>query len=137
MSNSHENSIPQDMREALDKFSKASQEILERFLAPMEATEPPPIIYHYTNDVGLRGILETGQLWLGDIFNLNDPSELQHGLFLAARTLKSKAANGPRETEEFARFFENFVKSESNLKLASYFICSFSSCDNDLGQWRA
>jgi hypothetical protein len=34
---------------------------------------PPPIIYHYTNDAGLRGILESGKLWLTDIFDLNDP----------------------------------------------------------------
>jgi hypothetical protein len=30
----------------------------------------PPIVYHYTNDVGLKGIQEVGQLWLTDIFDL-------------------------------------------------------------------
>jgi hypothetical protein len=42
-----------------------------------EGEEPPHIIYHYTGDVGLRGILETGQLWLTDVYGLNDPSELR------------------------------------------------------------
>jgi hypothetical protein len=32
MRNSHENLMPQDMRDALDKFSKESQEAIEAFL---------------------------------------------------------------------------------------------------------
>jgi len=137
MENSHENPMPQDMRDALDKFSKESQEAIEAFLAPMEALEPPPLIYHYTDDTGLRGILETGKFWLSDIFNLNDPSELKHGYSLAITLLKRKAANNSVAVAEFIKILESFGKSGGNIELANYFICSFSSCGNDLGQWRA
>ncbi len=133
MSNSHEDSfdhIPRDV-EALSRFDKESEEILRSFLGPINGSESPPIIYHYTDANGLRGILETGRLWLSDIFTLNDPSELRHGIFWAAKILKK---NGPKE---FARFFEDFFKSESNVNRANYFICSFSSRGNDLAQWRA
>ncbi len=140
MNNSHDNSIhvfPPDLREALDRFSKESEETLRSFLEPMEASEPPPIIYHYTNDVGLKGILETGQLWLGDIFSLNDPSELKHGFSLASDILKSKAISGPEECKAFARNFESFGKPGGGIDSGNYFMCSFSSSGNDLGQWRS
>src|SRR6476646_739847 len=136
MNNSEEISFPKDMREALDKFSKESQDVVEAFLAPMNATEPPPLIYHYTDDAGLRGILETGQFWLSDIFNLNDPSELKHGYSLAIDILKRKAANNSGAVAEFIKILESFGKSGGNIELANYLICSFSSGGNDLGQWR-
>jgi hypothetical protein len=72
--------VPRDMQDALERFNDDAQEIVHSFLATLALQQPPPIIYHYTNDVGLKGILETGQLWLTDIFSLNDPSELTHGL---------------------------------------------------------
>ena len=56
--------IPQDMKDALTTFDATAEGIVKSFLQTVEAQEPPAIIYHYTNDVGLRGILETGQLWL-------------------------------------------------------------------------
>lgn len=54
--------IPQDMQDALTKFYATADGIVKSFLETVESQEPPEIIYHYTNDVGLRGILETGQL---------------------------------------------------------------------------
>ena len=64
---------------------------------PMECaldSEPPPsTIYHYTTDQGLRGILENGSLWVTDIFSLNDPSELKHGLQIAEEALTATAKN--------------------------------------------
>jgi hypothetical protein len=48
------------------------------------------MIYHYTNSAGLKGILESGNLWFSDIFGLNDPSELRHGLGCAIDILKAQ-----------------------------------------------
>ena len=85
--------IPQDMKDALIKFDAAAEAIVKSFLDTVESQEPPKIIYHYTNDVGLRGILESGQLWLSDIFNLNDPSELSHGFSHAVSDLPDARAH--------------------------------------------
>jgi len=128
--------IPQDMQDALSKFDATAQGIVKSFLETVEAEEPPAIIYHYTNDVGLRGILETGQLWLSDIFNLNDPSELSHGFSHAVKILNDKAAKGPRESQVFAKHFSAFHEAGMQAS-AHYFVCSFSADGNDLGQWRA
>jgi hypothetical protein len=128
--------LPQDMRDALSTFDTAASEIVTSFIAPLDIQEPPAVVYHYTNDVGLRGILETGRLWLSDIFSLNDPSELRHGISRAVNILKSKAENGPPETKRFAEDFAAFLESgvESS---AHFFVVSFSLDGDELGQWRA
>lgn len=128
--------IPQDMDDALTKFDATAEKIVKSFLDTIESREPPEIIYHYTNDVGLRGILETGQLWLSDIFNLNDPSELSHGFSHAVNILNDKAAKGPPESQVFAKHFAAFHQGGMQGS-AHYFVCSFSADGNDLGQWRA
>ena len=128
--------IPQDMKDALLKFDAAAEAIVKSFLDTVESQEPPKIIYHYTNDVGLRGILESGQLWLSDIFNLNDPSELSHGFSHAVKILNDKAAEGPPESQVFAKHFAAFHQGGMQGS-AHYFVCSFSADGNDLGQWRA
>ena len=129
--------VPRDMQDELEKFNAEAEQIVHSFLGTLESQEPPSIIYHYTNDVGLRGILETGQLWLTDIFSLNDPSELSHGFSHAIKAMNAKAANGPPESRTFAKNFAAFALQGGIQKAAHFFMCSFSSCRDDLGQWRA
>ena len=81
-------SIPSDMQEALERFRDEAEEILASFLHTISSQQPPAVIYHYTNDAGLKGILETGKIWLSDIFSLNDPSELSHGFSIFVETCK-------------------------------------------------
>lgn len=128
--------IPQDMKDELTKFDATAESCVNSFLETVEFRDPPEIIYHYTNDVGLRGILETGQLWLTDIFSLNDPSELSHGFSHAVNILNDKADNGPPESQVFAKHFAAFHQGGMQ-ETAHYFVCSFSSDGDDLGQWRA
>lgn len=129
--------VPRDMRDALKRFNNDAEEIVHVLLATLDAQPPPPIIYHYTNDVGLKGILETGQLWLTDIFSLNDPSELTHGFSVAINALTSKVANDSAVGQKFAKNFAAFAQQGAIRKTAHFFMCSFSSSGDDLGQWRA
>jgi hypothetical protein len=75
-----EDQYPKDMQEQLDEFSSEAERLIGSFVKTLTAQRTPDRIYHYTNDIGLKGILE--KLWLTDIFELNDPSELNHGLVL-------------------------------------------------------
>jgi hypothetical protein len=130
--------IPQELDDALGKFSAESGRINDTIVNDLVSKRDlPPVIYHYTNDLGLRGILETGIFWLTDIFNLNDPSELRHGFSHAINALNNKAATGPPESKFFAKRFESFGRQRGIQDSAHYFVCSFSSCGDDLGQWRA
>ena len=102
--------VPPDMRLELQKFDEDAEQLIASFFE----LSPHPIIYHYTNDVGLRGILETGKLWLTDIFNLNDPSELRHGFSHMVNILNSKAVNGPQESKVFARAIKYPLRKEES-----------------------
>jgi hypothetical protein len=128
--------IPLDMRVALNNFDSESLDIVRRWLSKLRERPVPTFIYHYTTDVGLRGILESGKLWLTDIFALNDPSELRHGFSLATDVLDDKAKSGPDEYRLFANNFKEALNEGIEIS-AHYFVCSFSACGDDLSQWRA
>jgi len=128
--------IPKHLTDALTEYDRIADGIIKSFSKTIDLQETPEIIYHYTTDVGLKGILESGQLWLTDIFYLNDPSEVSHGVSYAFDILKSKAEQGPTESQIFAKLFGNFLQ-EGIQRCAHYFVCCFSSNGNDLGQWRA
>ncbi|TLG79021.1 DUF2971 domain-containing protein [Methylocystis sp. B8] len=129
--------VPPDMRAKLQKFDHEAGQIIASFVGTIEASPPPSIIYHYTNDVGLRGILETGNIWLTDIFNLNDPSELSYGFSHVVKILNSKAVDGPPPSKLFAQQIEALLVQGGIQAAAHYFVSSFSSTGDDLGQWRA
>jgi hypothetical protein len=71
--------IPADMMTALDAFDKACEVELAAFVRELEAEEPPPMLFHYTDDAGFKGILEYGNIRLTNVVNLNDPAEFKHG----------------------------------------------------------
>ncbi len=126
----------EELERILQDNSDATKDITDSFTNELMDAPIPPLIYHYTNDSGLRGILESGQLWFTDIFNLNDPSELSHGIGYALDILKHQANNGPNEAKVFSKFFSHAVTGNVETS-AHYFVCCFSKTDHDLGQWRA
>ncbi len=129
--------VPLDMKLALKKFDAEADNLVASFISPIEAVPPPPLVYNYTNDIGLRGILESGKLWLSDIFSLNDPTELSHGFSHVIKILREKATYGLPETKLFAEHVEA-VQTQGGIRAAAhYFVCSFSAAGDDLGQWRA
>ena len=95
------------------------------------------MIYHYTNDAGLQGIIESGKLWFSDIFGLNDPSELRHGLKVAIDVLKSRITDERPEIATFASQLGRFDVDAGIEAAGHFFICCFSGDGDDLGQWRA
>ena len=128
--------VPNDMREAAERFYVEAETTVNAFAENIEAQLPPTTIYHYTNDAGLRGILESGKIWITDVFNLNDPTELKHGVVTALDILKAEADNGKPEVKYF--FGEMSAMLEGDIeRIAHFFVCCFSLDGDDLGQWRA
>lgn len=125
--------LPPDMAETLASFGSSAEEIVRPFYDVAENSEPPSMIYHYTDDAGLRGILESGIFRLTDVFDLNDPSELEHGFSHAVEALKAKAGTGASASRNFAEIFETFVSNGGVRTTAHNFVCSFSRCGDDLG----
>jgi hypothetical protein len=87
--------------------------------------------------------LEHGTLWLTDIRCLNDPSEWDHGFKIGIDELKKIVIGCPPECQEFSKILASVTEDDDlteDRKIqgsARYFVCSFSSCGDDLGQWRA
>ena len=129
--------IPRGMAKAIVRYDAEATKILQAFINTVEAKKPSPILYHYTNDAGLAGIIESGKLWFSDIFALNDPSELRHGLGIAIGLLKSRATDARPEIATFASMFERFDLDAGIEAAGHFFICCFSADGDDLGQWRA
>lgn len=131
------NKYPGEMRDALKQFGCEAEQIVGAFAETVALQKPRRRIYHYTNDAGLRGILESGNLWFTDICSLNDPSELNHGFNVAFRELSRAAAGGPRESQEFSRILRSETEARGVQSAVLCFACCFSSHRDDLGQWRA
>lgn len=129
--------IPPDMQAELDRFDKGCEAALGEFVQKLEAEKPPSMLYHYTNDIGLKGILEHGNLWLTSAFSLNDPAELKHGFSHAIDLLNRRAADGPPESKLFAQQFERLLIDNGVEEAAHLFVGCFSASGDDLGQWRA
>lgn len=129
--------IPRDMAKAILQCQTQGTKLLQAFISKVEEKKPPALLYHYTNDAGLAGIIKSGQLWFSDIFALNDPSELRHGLSVAIDILKSRITGARPEIGTFASQFERFDLDAGVEMAGHFFICCFSGDGDDLGQWRA
>ena len=131
---------PREMSDSLNKFHNEAEQIIgpdSLFVRSLTSQKPPDRIYHYTTDAGLRGILKSGKLWLTDICSLNDPSELNHGFEIAIKELKKMVEDGSPLSQRFAHDLEVVGNRQTIQKSADFFVCSFSLCGDDLGQWRA
>jgi len=128
------------MPNSIEQFCSDADRIIgsnSPFVKSLTSQKPPDRIYHYTNDVGLKGVLESGKLWLTEISSLNDPSELNHGFGVAVEELNKAVANEPAESQKFAHDLELIAVKNTIHRSADFFICSFSLCGDDLGKWRA
>jgi Protein of unknown function (DUF2971) len=129
--------LPADLKSRLDAFDAEADAITTTFVSELEAEPPPPMIYHYTKEAGLKGILESGTLWLGNIANMNDPTEWKHGFSIAVELMSRRAASGPEESKTFAQCFERPLIDDGLGDIAHSYVGCFSGAGDDLSQWRA
>jgi hypothetical protein len=69
-------------------------------------------------------------------FNLNDPSEMRHGVQFALRALQQAAAGGHRGAELFVWKFSEQLTGDIE-GISRQFVGCFSPLGDDLSQWRA
>jgi len=129
--------IPTDMREALDDCKERCNAFVRNFVSKIEAKTIPDTIYHYTDQKGLLGILESGKIHVTDIFGLNDPSEVRHGINHVCNILTAEAKDRHPATREFADRIIEIINVGDMDKIASFYVACFSCDKEDLGQWRA
>jgi len=127
--------IPTDVHEVIQGRLKRCFDIIDGFTAKLDAALGT--VYHYTNRAGLWGILSSGKIWLTDIYGLNDPSEVTHGIKCA---LKILAIESKKESQAVKDFADNIIATfeREDIKNVAFFsVACFSKTYKDLGQWRA
>jgi hypothetical protein len=110
----------------------------------------PDLLYHYTNNAGLLGILTRNELWLGDVEFMNDAEELTYARDAVVEQLEAKAralwptdTDDPEESADWCRAWmirnivENLRRSagDSARTYHGYATCFCESGDL-LSQWR-
>ncbi len=94
---------------------------------------PPSILYHYTSQDGLLGIIESKAIWASSIAHLNDASEFMYAhdvLRTQAEELKAAVS------AEDAAGVDKFVTLATDFGPMETFVSSFSENGDLLSQWR-
>lgn len=102
---------------------------IEKYIGKLNGKSSMPAVHHYTNVKGALGILESGRIWFTERAHLNDPSEVSHGIDIAAAILREQGRKDDAGRLDGAAHdvFRDF----------RFFSASFSFEGDDLSQWRA
>lgn len=96
----------------------------------------PQDLYHYTTIEGFKGIIENNEIWMSNLFYLNDKSEYKFGVELLKKHLESYK-NGfsiLKATKYYVEALESAIKYIEGKD--SIFILSLTANNNLLSQWR-
>jgi hypothetical protein len=96
--------------------------------------EPPTVLYHYTGQTGLLGIVRDQALWASKAQYLNDSKEFHHAFEVANTVITELAATGssaPRNA-----FYQRLAGDFGRVRDITYFVGSLSAERDLLSQWR-
>lgn len=101
---------------------------------------PEALLYHYTSQAGLQGIVNSGVIWATNILYLNDSKELLNAIDVARWGLNHVFEHytlSKKETEFLHQIDDRFHKLEKyKITKSNVFVCSFSESPDELSQWR-
>jgi hypothetical protein len=126
--------LPAALQLAIHRFRDWTGQRLQAEQARSSITAP---LYHYTDGRGLKGIIQSGQIWFTDYRHLNDPSELVHGIDMAHKAAQAIATGVDGLLVTFLELFVDMFRHSNFDATLEFYIASFSRARNDLGQWRA
>jgi hypothetical protein len=105
----------------------------QAFVQHFEKT-PPDLLYHYTGQAGLLGIIGTGELWATKIQYMNDATEFGLALAMARKELEATMARTTSSSEKAACV--RLRESLSGLEDINIFAVCFCENGDLLSQWR-
>lgn len=95
---------------------------------------PDDPIFHYTDQVGLKGIIKNNCIWASKIHYLNDSTEFIYSYQLLKQRLNEIEIISDKHREPFK---EKLIEFTSYFKRTNIFAASFSKKEDLLSQWRA
>lgn len=99
-------------------------------------------LFHYTDALAVKSIIEKQELWLSDIRFLNDSQEMNDGVRYIVDALNSELPDVGLDVGSMisARDYLNDAFDDHvsfGIDQEPTFVCSFSEAGNQLSQWRA
>ncbi|MGE6320057.1 DUF2971 domain-containing protein [Pseudomonas oryzihabitans] len=92
-------------------------------------------LYHYTDQAGFLGIMQSRQLWATKIQYLNDSNEYKLALGIASDILEKKISKTKNSTNTH-NLLELFLERIDTIKNQNVCVCSLSEKGDLLSQWR-
>jgi hypothetical protein len=126
--------LPKELSNAIDAYNTWIDAESQKQQQANTITET---LYHYTNVVGMRGILESESIWFTDFRHLNDPSEIIHGIDMCHDVIRNLKTGADGRVALFLDCLADMMSPTNFSRALEYFIGSFSRARDDLGQWRA
>lgn len=99
------------------------------------AVNVPEILYHYTPQVGLLGIIKSKEIWMTHTQYLNDTKEFHHAIELVKAEIKLKLETASEDESQILN--EMLDGLEPDLSTVNICITCFSEVGDSLSQWRA
>ncbi|HEY1159145.1 MAG TPA: DUF2971 domain-containing protein [Terracidiphilus sp.] len=72
--------------------------------------KPEGLLYHYTTQEGLLGIIEKQEFWATDVRFLNDMEEFEAGIKIALRMSEQASAEAGEDGRKTVAYFENVLR---------------------------
>lgn len=98
------------------------------------AQEPPPVLYHYTDETGLHGMFTRGEIWATNFRFFNDATEFEHGRELARNEIDGALS---READSVRIELLKTMRKAVDAAGINIYVSSWSELSDDLSQWRA
>lgn len=120
-------------------LEQAKTEITNRFLTlagteMLAAPGAPDKLYHYTSAEGLKGILQSGQIYATNVLYLNDTAELADSVRTLEAVMESESKDLP---VELAFMLKVLIPHHLQELPIDYFVVCFCEDGDLLSQWRA
>jgi len=95
---------------------------------------PPKTLFHYTNQSGLLGIVQSKSIWVTHCEYLNDQREFFHALDIVVTELEERVQKSSGVDQTMWQEMLHGIKGHPAMNVC---VCSFSEDGDSLSQWRA
>ena len=99
--------------------------------------QPPEILYHYTGQEGLLGIIGKKEIWASHTQYLNDQREFRHAIELVRDELSRMVQRADTQARPFVEEMNRGMHEHDGMESVNVCVCSFSEEGDILSQWRA
>jgi hypothetical protein len=103
-------------------------------LKDLLSRKPTAVLYHYTTQAGLLGIIESKEIWATHTQYLNDAREYRHAVDLVNAEIEKRSAAAAGDSH---RILADMSKGAEGIENINVCVCSFSEDGDSLSQWRA